>query len=135
MSRADLSVPMLLKQQELMVTLAILSPSPSSSTLAIPIQRFSSSHLHQALPPADLPFPIQCILNSSGRRRPEKCQVLSSQGTDGSVCPHPFQNGSQWQKLTSAAMSVDPAPSVILSPPSPRSQQRTFFFSHSCNCL
>lgn len=57
MSRADLSVPMLLEQQELMVTLAILSPSPSSSTLAIPVQRFSRSHLHQALPSTRPAFP------------------------------------------------------------------------------
>lgn len=103
-------------------------PHPAAAPWQSPFKGFPGPTSTRPSPPPDLPFLIQCILNSLGRRRLEKCQVLSSQGTDGSVCPHPFQNGSLWQKLTSAAMSVEPAPSVILFPSSPRSQQRTFFF-------
>lgn len=101
---------------------------PAAAPWQSPFKGFPGLTSTRPSPPPDLPSPIQCVLNSSGTRRPEKCQVLCSQGIDGSVCPHPFQNGSQWQKLFSAAVSVGPAPSVILFPPSPQGQQRTIFF-------
>lgn len=110
MCRAAPTAPMLLEHREAhgylgSTTLLLSSALPLQQHPGKPIRRPSQSHF-QWVPAPDLPSPLLHVLNSSGRRRPGKCQALPSRGTGCPVCPHPFQNDSQWQQLAPAAVSA-----------------------------
>lgn len=84
-------------------------------------------------PAPDLPSP-RTMRFELFRRRPGKCQVLSSWGKDGSVHPHCCQNHSQWQELVSAAMSVGTAPENPGFATLPHQSHKEQYFPQSCNC-
>lgn len=85
----------------------------------------SARTLHQTCLP-----PVQCVLNSSG-----KGLGSAKSGHDGSVCPHPCQNHSQWQGPVSAAMSVGTAQADHIFPPSPPSPTKNKFLPKAVTVL
>lgn len=81
MSTAAPTAPMLLEYQEAhsylgSITILLSSTLQLQQHPGKPINRSSWSHPHW-VPAPDLPSPTQRALNSSGRRRPGKCQVVS----------------------------------------------------------